>query len=364
MLGKKEPADLVVDLRSEPHEDWPVTVARATPVPNGGAPELPKDGLIRIQHGLSTPDKPGIDLLRLRKTEDAPLPHSPSRLETLLVSPLGWLLDELGAKDLTWAPETLDVMTLGTLMHQVLEDTFAEGVSVPDATELDAAIPGHLDSAIRRHAAWLTDAPWATERSSLLREARDICTAWANFLRETGAGVLHNEIALKGEHGGLLLHGKADCLLKLPDGRILVVDHKRSSAGGRRERMTKGWDLQVALYRAMLERPTEETALTQLVAGGAKIVTAYHMLRDGTVLSDAQGGNVPRVEKAGEDASVNAMDHMARVLAEVGAGTVRLNHTDDAKTFDKDRGIKAYALDAPLVAAFSLPETATEEDAQ
>ncbi|WP_417208895.1 PD-(D/E)XK nuclease family protein [Antarctobacter sp.] len=364
MLGAEEPGDLVVDLRSQPHEDWPVAATRAIPVPKGGAPELPDDGLIHIQRGVSTPDRPGVDLLSLRETKDGPLPHSPSRLETLLVSPLGWLLDELGAKDLTWAPETLDVMTLGTLMHQVLEDTFAEGVPVPEATALDAAIPGHLDAAIRRHAAWLTDAAWATERSSLLREARDICTAWADFLHRTGAEVLHNEITLKGEHGGLLLHGKADCLLKLPDGRILVVDHKRSGSRGRSERMTKGWDLQVALYRAMLERPTEETALTRLVADGAQIVTAYHMLRDGTVLSDGQGGVVPRVETAGEDASANAMDHLTQVLAEVGAGTIRLNHADDARTFDKDRGIKAYALDNTLVAAFSLPETATEEDAQ
>lgn len=364
MLGAEEPADLVVDLRSEPQEDWPIAFTSAAPVPKGGAPELPEDGLIRIQRGISSPDRSGVDLLSLRETEGGPLPHSPSRLEILLISPLAWVLDELGAKDLTWAPETLDVMTLGTLMHQVLEDTFAEGMPAPEATELDAAIPGHLDAAIRRHAAWLTDTVWATERRSLLREARDICTAWADFLRETGAEVLHNEIALKGEHGGLLLHGKADCLLKLPDGRILVVDHKRSSAGGRRERMTKGWDLQVALYRAMLERPTEETALTRLVADGAQIVTAYHMLRDGTVLSDAQGGDVPKVESTGEDASVNAMDHLAHVLAEVGAGTIRLNHADDARTFDKDRGIKAYALDNTLVAAFSLPETATEEEAQ
>ena len=364
MLGAEEPADLVVDLRSIPPEAWPVAATRPAPVQRGGAPDLPEDRTIHIQRGVGTPDKPGVDLLRLRETEDGPLPHSPSRLETLLVSPLGWLLDELGAKDLTWAPEALDVMTLGTLMHQVLEDTFAEGVPVPDDTELDSAVPGHFDAAIRRHAGWLTDASWTTERRSLLREAREVCTAWAGFLRETGAEILHNEIDLNGERGGLLLHGKADCLLKLPDGRIVVVDHKRSSAGGRRDRMARGWDLQVALYRAMLERPTQQTALTRLVADGAEVITAYHMLRDGTVLSDAQGGNVPRVEKAGEDASVNAMDHMARVLAEVGAGTVRLNHTDDAKTFNKDRGIKAYALDAPLVAAFSLPETATEEDAQ
>lgn len=361
MLGEEEPAALVRDLRSLSPEDWPVAATHPDPVPRGGAPELPEDGVIHIQRGLGTPDTPGVDLLRLRETEDGPLPHSPSRLETLLVSPLRWLLDELGAKDLTWAPEALDVMTLGTLMHQVLEDCFAEGDQVPEAAALDTSVPGHLDAAMRRHAAWLTDPAWATERHNLLREAHDVCTAWAGFLRETGAQVLHNEIALKGDHGGLLLHGKADCLLKLPDGRILVVDHKRSSAGGRRNRMAKGWDLQVALYRAMLERPTEETALTRLVAEGAQVVTAYHMLRDGTVLSDADGGDLPRVEPAGEDASVNAMDHLAGVLAEVGAGTIRLNRADDARSFDKERGIKAYALDNPLVAAFSLAEKDQED---
>lgn len=364
MLGAEEPADMVTDLRSLRPEEWPVAATRPDPAPRGGAPDVPEQGLIHVQRGTGTPDQPGVDLLRLRETEDGPLPHSPSRLETLLVSPLGWLLDELDAKDLTWTPETLNIMMLGTLMHQVLEDVFSEGAPLPEDNELDAIMPGHLDTAIRRHAAWLIDAAWATERHSLLREARDVCSAWAGFLRETGAQVLHNEIALKGDHGGLLLHGKADCLLKLPDGRILVVDHKRSGAGGRRDRMARGWDLQVALYRAMLERPAEETALTRLVAGGAQIVTAYHMLRDGIVLTDAQGGEVPRVETVGQDASVNAMDHLARVLAEVGAGTIRLNRADDAKSFDKDRGITAHALANPLVAAFSLPDTAEQADAE
>ncbi|WP_291729659.1 hypothetical protein [Leisingera sp. F5] len=115
----------------------------------------------------------------------------------------------------------------------------------------------------------------------------------------------------------------------------------------------------------MLERPTEDTALTRLVADGAQVVTAYHMLRDGTVLSDADGGNLPRVEAVGDDASINAMGHLAEALAEVGAGTIRLNHSSDPKTFDKERGIKKlYALDNPLVATFGLPNAATEEDAQ
>ena len=362
MLGTENPDALATELRKAPPQDWPVAYTRIDPVPQGGAPELPAGGMVHIQRGLATVDKPGVDLTALRKTpEGAPLPHSPSRLETLLTSPLGWLLDELGAKECAWAPETLDVMTLGTLMHQVLEDIFVEGALVPDAGSLTAKVPGVLDAAISRHAAWLAEAVWATERRSLLQEAMQVCTAWAGFLRDTKSEILHNEIALSGEHGGLLLHGKADCLLRLPDGRILVVDHKRSSAAGRRDRMSKGWDLQVALYRAMLERPTEDTALTRLVAEGAQVVTAYHMLRDGTVLSDAQGGDIPRVEATGENASANAMDHLAHVLAEVGAGAIRLNRAGDAE-MSKERGIRAYALDNPLVAAFSLPDTPQEED--
>lgn len=285
------------------------------------------------------------------------LPQSPSRLETLLVSPFAWLLDELDAKDRTWAPETLDVMTLGTIIHQVLEDAFPENAATPEIDALEAALPDILDAAIKKHARWLSGASWATERQSLLGEALEVARTWAGFLNETGAVILHNEVNLAGDHGGLLVHGKADCLLQLPDGRILVVDHKRSGAGNRRDRMSKGWDLQVALYRAMLERPNEETALTRLVEDGAQIVTAYHTTRDATVLADELGAGLVRVEAASKDVSENAMSQLAAAIAEVGAGTVRLNREGDAKRFEKERGIKAYALEGnPLVAAFTLPE--------
>jgi hypothetical protein len=240
----------------------------------------------------------------------------------LIVSPLAWLLDELGAKDRTWGPETLDVMTLGTLFHHVMEVVFPEGTKMPNQTEFSNAVPAALDDAIRRYATWLSNDAWGTERQSLLREAYNVTSNWGVFLNETQAEVLHNEISLASDHGGLLLRGKADCLLKLRDGRILIIDHKRSSSSGRRDRMAKGWDLQVALYQAMLERPSIQTALTDLVAQGADIVTAYHTMLDGIVLSDAAGSGLPRVEHASIDASKQAMEHLAQVVSEVGGGTV------------------------------------------
>lgn len=361
VLGAEKPADLVQNLRLMPRETWPVLPHLPDVLPNGGTPVLPEDGILHLNRGLGTPDKPGLDLLRLRHDDNGKVaPQSPSRLETLLVSPLAWLLEELDARDRTWAPEALDVMTLGTLIHQVLEDAFPENTPVPSTDVLQDKIPDILEAAIARHARWLSGPSWATERQTLLREARDVVQSWSGFLAATGAEILHNEIALSGDHGGLILRGKADCLLRLPDGRILVVDHKRSSAPNRRDRMSKGWDLQVALYRAMLERPSEDTALTRLIEGGAQIVTAYHATRDASVLADATGGGLPRVEAAQRDVSAEAMAHLAGAVMEVGAGTVRLNWVGDVKRFEKERGIKAYALEEnPLVAAFTLPEEGT-----
>ncbi|EAQ43949.1 hypothetical protein MED193_00385 [Roseobacter sp. MED193] len=344
MMGFESSEKAIRDIHAEDQSLWPVAAEAPLPIASGGKPSVPAIGLLHL----------GSDLLRLREDDETGhAPQSPSRLETLIVSPLAWLLDELGAKDRTWAPETLDVMALGTLLHHVMEVVFPEGTKMPDQTIIANAVPAAVDDAIRRYAAWLSNDAWDTERQSLLREAYNVTSNWVVFLHETQAEVLHNEIRLAGDHGGLLLRGNADCLLKLPDGRILIIDHKRSSSGGRRDRMAKGWDLQVALYQAMLERPSIQTALTDLVAQGADIVTAYHTMLDGTVLSDAAGAGLPRVEHASIDASKQAMDHLAQVVAEVGGGTIRLNHEDDAAALKKDRGITAYALeDNAFVSAF------------
>ena len=179
-------------------------------------------------------------------------------------------------------------------------------------------------------------------------------------MHESGAEVLHNEVELAGDNGGLLVAGRADCLLRLPDGRILVVDHKRSKSASRRNRMSKGWDLQVALYRSMLERPSIDTPLTRLISEGAHPVTAYHTMLDATVLTDTNGVGILGTEPATNDISVNAMEHLAQAVAEVGGGTIRLNQDDDAKSLEKGRGITAYALkDNAFVTAFMMP---AEED--
>lgn len=216
-----KPEKLIRDLRAETSETWPVASHNPSPAPRGGAPALPEDGLVSLE----------TNLFHLRRRDGGgAAPQSPSRLETLLVSPLAWLLEELGARERAWAPEALDVMTLGSILHRVLELVFPEGTKAFDDRSVSTAVPQALDAAIERYASWLSAPAWQVERASLLREAHEVVAAWALFLRTTGAEVLHNEIDLSGEHGGLQIAGKADCLLKLPDGRVLVVDHKRSRA--------------------------------------------------------------------------------------------------------------------------------------
>ncbi|WP_322322992.1 PD-(D/E)XK nuclease family protein [Cypionkella sp.] len=351
LLGQTDPARLIRDLAAEPSASWPVRSTAITPLPNGGAPALPASGKLHLDG----------DLLRLRE-KDTPVPQSPSRLETLLYSPLAWLLDELGAKDRTWAPETLDVLILGSLIGRVLEDLFPAAAPLPDDATLTTATPIALDQAIASVAPWLTGPQWTVERSGLECETLSSVLAWARFLRGSGAVVLGNEMDLAGEHDGLLIAGRADTLLQLPDGNLLLIDHKRSGARGRRDRMFKAWDLQVALYRAMLQRPSVQTDLTRQVAQGRPPITGYHTTLDSTVLVESAGAGIPGAEVVAEDISGAAMAQLVKRVAEVGIGSIVLNSTGDAKRFDKDCGIKAYALrDNALLLALMLPEQDDEE---
>ncbi len=352
LLGASDPADLLCDVRGLDVNTIPVST-EVLPTQADPAVSLPEDGTLRLD----------TDLLRLRKdSKGAYVRQSPSRLETLLVSPLAWLLDELGAKDRTWASETLDVMTLGTVMHHVLEVVFLKNEPLPDAAAIDIKTPEALVDAINRHAIWLNGSAWTTERANLSREARMITQSWGGFLRKAEATVLHNEIDLEGDFGGLPIAGRADTILALPNERVLVVDHKRSKSYSRRERMTKGWDLQVALYRAMLERPQEETPLSSIVPEGAQKITAYHTMLDATLLTDVDGEGILDAEVASVDISANATDHLLQAVSEVRTGIIQLNRSDDIKVVEKERSITPYALkDNEFVKAFALP---TEEGSQ
>ena len=341
--GAGDAQDLILDLSRLPPGDWPVAHHRLPPLPE------PDD----LPEALSFP---GLDLLALRRKDDGTTkPQSPSRLETLLVSPLAWLLEEVGAGDMSWSAEELDVMAKGNIAHDVFEHVFLKDQPVPEAAALTAAVAEAYDRALTRHAGFLRSASWEMERSGLEREILQAALRWREHLLALGAKIIGNEIWLAGEAHGINLHGKADAILELPDGALLVVDHKKSGTSGRRRRMEAGWDLQAGLYRDMLARPIrrEGDGMDPLI--GRKLGIAYHLMNDGGLLTSgivpADGSPARDMGDAVNDAAV-AM--LAERLAQLGAGRVVLNTSADEGFFKKEAGFTPYALTdgSTLVTAF------------
>jgi hypothetical protein len=341
--GVEDAQDLILDLSRLPPGDWPVAHHRLPPLPE------PDD----LPEALSFP---GLDLLALRRKDDGTTkPQSPSRLETLLVSPLAWLLEEVGAGDMSWSAEELDVMAKGNIAHDVFEHAFLKDQPVPEPPALTAAVAEAYDRALTRHAGFLRSASWEMERSGLEREILQAALRWREHLLALGAKIIGNEIWLAGEAHGINLHGKADAILELPDGALLVVDHKKSGTAARRRRMEAGWDLQAGLYRDMLARPIRRDGDGMDPLIGRKVGIAYHLMNDGGLLTSglvpAEGSPARDMGDAVNDAAV-AM--LAERLAQLGAGRVVLNTSADEGFFKKEAGFTPYALTdgSTLVTAF------------
>ena len=341
--GVEDAANLITDLSRLNPADWPVAYHSLAPVPKPA--ELPE-----------ALDFTGHDLLSLRLRDDGTAkPQSPSRLETLLVSPLAWLLGEVGVEDMSWSAEELDVMAKGNIAHDVFEHVFLKDQPIPEPEALAAAVPEAYDRALTRHAGYLRSPSWEMERRGLEREIMAAALRWRDHLLALKAKIIGNEIWLAGEAHGINLHGKVDAILELPDGALLIVDHKKSGTKGRRKRMEAGWDLQAGLYADMIARPTrrENDGMDPLI--GRKIAVAYHLMNDGGLLTSglapAEGSPA---RDMGDAVNAGAVAKLAERLAELGAGRVVLNTSEDERFFKKEAGFTPYALTdgTALVTAF------------
>lgn len=339
----EEVHDLIQDLSRLQPSDWPVAHHRL--------PQLPEPD--DLPEALSFP---GLDLLALRRKDDGTTkPQSPSRLETLLVSPLAWLLDEVGAADMSWSAEELGVMAKGNIAHDVFEHVFLKDQPVPEPAALTDAILQAYDRALTRHAGFLRSASWEMERNGLEREILAAALRWREHLLALGAKIIGNEIWLAGDAHGINLHGKADAILELPEGALLVVDHKKSGTSARRRRMEAGWDLQAGLYRDMLIRPFRRDGDGMDPLIGRKVGIAYHLMNDGGLLTS---GLLPAEDSPARDMgdAVNdaAVAMLVERLAQLGAGRVVLNTSADEGFFKKQAGFTPYALTdgSTLVTAF------------
>lgn len=349
--GIKDPEDLIVPLSHSEGTIWDRLVAwKPRPLIEPALmPEVPSHYAFDF------------NLLGLRQKEDGSArAQSPSRLEKLLVSPLAWLLAELGAEHVSWQPEALDVMLRGSLAHEVFERLFVPGKAHPSSEEIEAAVPDLLLDRIRALAPFLQTSAWAVERNTLEAEITKSAKHWSLVLKSLDAEIVGNEFWLSGELFGHPVHGKADCLLRLPDGQPIVVDYKKSSSGTRRQRLQKGWDLQVDLYRRMSVRVDERSnegvvRIAEALNGWSKLpAVAYHTLNDGNVLLNGiDEFDCAEVELVAGDIAEHALALISARFDALKAGRLDTNTTADEKSFQRSAALGTYALeDSPLIAAF------------
>lgn len=202
--------------------------------------------------------------------------------------------------------------------------------------------------------------------------------AWRALLEATGAEVVEAEVHLSGtldKKKAVPLNGFADVILALPDGRLVVVDYKKSKSSQRRHRMAKGWDAQADLYRRMLTTggPVDDEARERLGAVKAgDVAVLYFTMNDAVALTDRAewfGGGLSSLAGVEGDVAASVTGRIRDRLAALSAGQVPLNRAGDGAWLEKEAAIKPYALDvSPLVGLFTLPdeddETAAEEAAQ
>ncbi len=357
--GVEDPEDLVVDLADER-----ALPARALPV----APETKS----AWQPPPAAPSMLtlGVDLLMLRTDGDGRArAQSPTRLDTLLVSPLAWLLNELDILDRPWAPETLDVLTIGSLFHKVVEQLFPPDAALPSEADIRARLPGLLAADIQAMAPFLAAAGWMVERQSLERDFLKAALTWRATLEALGARIVASELPLRGTALGVPCRGFVDCLLLLPDGSLVIVDHKTSAARARRTRMESGFDLQVDIYRSLAAQaaahpPSDEGLEVKALARPGRIGVAYHTTRDGTVLLHGLSLAAPPagVEVIDADISTAATARITEEIARLRAGRLHLTGEDELALLEK-AGVGLYAMEtSPLVSHFTPPAPAQESD--
>lgn len=303
----------------------------------------------------------GRDLLKLRVDDDGNYkPESPSSLETLTVSPLAWLLRVLEAEPSSWEPESLGPMAAGTIAHAVFENLFQPERDLPDEGAITSLIPQLLDKAVLDRMPILRSSAWQVERHNLERDIRLAALRWREILEGLNARILGNELWLQGKLEDLFIHGGADCVLALPDKRLIVVDFKKSKSSSRRTQMEKGYDSQASLYRTMLEtdgaKAKTDIGIVEAISQAGQIAILYFMMNDQTALTDTAGlsdSYVPGLETLTEDVSSNAIAAIRDRVKQLRNGLIELNRRDDAKRHEKETGAKPYALDnSPLISHF------------
>ena len=355
IIDVKEAEDLIIDIDDTDRRDGIPDLALTSKT----AAEPPRDIPV---HDLSL----GIDLLTIGAKEgDAFKLQSPSSLEKMIISQMAWLLMTMGVEPHPWQPDVLNPAVQGSIAHHVFEHLFEAGQPIPDAKTITERMPALMDRAITRLFPVLRTGMWRVEYRNLSRQIREAALRWREVLSDANGNVNANEVWLHGHMKGLPIHGGADSIISLPDNRIMIVDFKKSSSGGRRKRMDLAYDSQATLYRMMIEtggaKDEKDIQLVETLRTAREIGVLYFMMNDRISLTDQAAwftNAAPGISAVGPDVSSNALREVERRLRLLGKGKVALNRTSDERRMEKEMGLTAkYALDtSPLIRMFMVDD--------
>ena len=269
-------------------------------------------------------------------------PESPSSFETMMVSPLAWLLDRQGLKDKGWKVQELDVMLQGTVAHKVFE-LFKEK---QDEEFSDTLYNQLFYQAVTQEASFLLESEWRLELIQLKQQVKPAFEKFVTWLAQTGWRIAQVEQRFSGEIWGTPVKGFADAILE-KDASVLVLDYKKSQSKDRLTRLSHGFDLQTYIYRELYQQQHGET----------EIHSGYYNLNDQVMVLDHIETVDTEIKVVAPDVSIEEQSFKARNLvlnrlSQLKAGQVELNTNQDQTNWEKE-GIKAYALkDNPVVTRF------------
>ena len=301
---------------------------------------------------LEKPESPKLKDLELapeliqqaRVNQDGtPKPESPSSLETLMQSPLAWLLYRLGIKSRQWEPKTPDISVQGIIAHKVFELFQTHQKDVWSEVLFDRL----FNQAVQEEASFLDSPQWRLKRTRLRNRIYRALNSFAAWCQQENWAISNVELELQGQLWNTPLRGFVDAVLTNGN-QTLIVDYKSSKHGSRLKRLEKGYELQTLIYRELFQHGNK----------AGEVMSGYYTLNDTTLLTDkplqpSDQLNVVQPEPDLTSQSAEAVELVQERLRDLNNGNIKLNERTDEK-FWKDRGITAYALsDNPVVRRFT-----------
>lgn len=120
-----------------------------------------------------------------------------------------------------------DNRLLGTLAHRVFEKLFEQVGSLAWADEQALAwFRGHIDELLATEGALLLMHGAGVSQQRFKSVCEGAIVSMLSHLRAAGATGVRTEFELEGKLGGVHLVGKADLIVRLPNGQSVVLDMK------------------------------------------------------------------------------------------------------------------------------------------